>query len=124
MTPDRALRLMQVSPEAYLAVWKAETDAKCAEACGMTVEEWEAHVAQCKHDGRMDALPQVDALMAAGWKFEIPSPSGTEPWQWYWRRPPRRKGSKGQLFLSTNQAFNAMTRERPINPQTKETSDE
>lgn len=61
-------------------------------------------------ESREAALPQVDALMAAGWTFELPDVSGPEPWQWYWRRPARRKGKKGRKFLSTNQAFNAMLR--------------
>jgi hypothetical protein len=57
------------------------------------------------------AMPQVEALMAAGWTFEIVSTSATEPWQWAWRRPPRRKNSPGMRFASTNQAFNALMRE-------------
>lgn len=97
---------------AWLEAHFAARHAKTAESMGYTVEEWTALIEQSKHEGRMEAMPQVDALMAAGWKFEIPSQSGTEPWQWYWRRPPRRKGTKGRLFLSTNQAFNALKREQ------------
>jgi len=78
----------------------------------MTQEEWDAGVAATIHQGRMETLPQVDALMAANWKFEVPHENATEPWQLYWRRPPRRKNSKGMFFWSTNQAFNALKREQ------------
>lgn len=66
---------------------------------------------------RANSMPQVDALIAAGWKFELPeivnrkegeTRMGTEPWQWYWRSPAKRKGSKGRKYWSTNQAFNAL----------------
>lgn len=69
---------------------------------------------------RANCMPEVDALIAAGWRFELPEivnrkegevRSETEPWQWYWRRPPRRKGSKGMKFWSTTMAFNAMKRD-------------
>ena len=30
---------------------------------------------------------------------------------WFWRRPPRKKGSKGRRYLSTNQAWMALRRE-------------
>lgn len=71
---------------------------------------------------RKHAATQVDALMAAGWKFELPeivnhnppkhdwSHTSTEPWQWYWRSPPKRPNSKGRRYLSTQQAFNALSR--------------
>jgi len=61
-------------------------------------------------DSRKQAMPQVEARMAAGWTFEVPA-CGTEPWQWYWRRPSRRPGKPGRKFVSTNQAFNAVQRE-------------
>lgn len=69
---------------------------------------------------RANCMPEVDALLAAGWRFELPEivnrndgefHSDTEPWQWYWRRPPRRKGSRGMKFWSTTMAFNALNRE-------------
>ncbi len=57
-------------------------------------------------------------LSAAGWKAEIqkhhtahPFTGNTDVMSWYWRRPARRKGSKGRLYLSTNQAWNAMRKE-------------
>ena len=71
---------------------------------------------------RNNSLPQVDALLQAGWRFELPeivnhnppkhdwSHTFTEPWQWYWRSPPKRAGSKGRRYLSTSQAFNALQR--------------
>lgn len=71
---------------------------------------------------RRNSLPQVDALLAARWKYELPEvvnrkenepPSNldSEPWQWYWRRPARRKNSKGMKFWSTQMAYNALMRE-------------
>lgn len=69
---------------------------------------------------RANCMPQVDALMAAGWRFELPEVVNrkdgetrmeTEPWQWYWRSPPKRKGSKGQKYWSTQMAFNALQRQ-------------
>lgn len=60
---------------------------------------------------RKAAQPQVWALINAGWRFELPDSLDPEPWQWYWRRPPRRKGSQGRKYLSTQQAYNALMRE-------------
>ncbi len=66
---------------------------------------------------RANCMPQVDALISAGWQFELPEMVNpgfrmeTEPWQWYWRSPPKRVGRKGRRYLSTNQAFNAMQRQ-------------
>lgn len=55
---------------------------------------------------------QADALIMAGWKWELPAISDPDIFQWYWRRPPRRKGSKGRKYLSTNQAYSALMREQ------------
>lgn len=69
---------------------------------------------------RRKSVVECDALLLAGWKFELPEVvnnwpnSESEPWQWYWRRPPRRKGSKGMKFWSTTQAYNAMKREKEV----------
>jgi len=65
---------------------------------------------QAKLDSREAAMHQVEALMAAGWRFEIVSESGTEPWQWAWRSPPKRANSEGRRYASTQQAFNALTK--------------
>ena len=73
---------------------------------------------------RRNCLPQVDALLAAGWRYELPeivnrkddeppSTLDSEPWQWYWRRPARRKNSPGMKFWSTQMAYNALMRESP-----------
>lgn len=84
----------------------------------MTKEELKAGAEQVKLDLRNASLPEVDALLQAGWKFELPEivnnwkGGETEPWAWYWRRPPRRKNSKGQKFWSTTQAYNALMREK------------
>lgn len=61
---------------------------------------------------------QALELWAAGWKSENANPVSPGFWgqtqvmSWYWRRPPRRVDSKGMLFLSTQQAFNALKREQ------------
>lgn len=74
---------------------------------------------------RANCMPQVDALIMAGWRYELPeivnrkdgeTRMETEPWQWYWRSPPKRKGSKGRRYLSTTQAFNALQRATPLQP--------
>lgn len=49
------------------------------------------------------------ALWKAGWSAE-PLREGMDIMSYYWRRPPKRKGKKGRLFLSTNQAHNALMR--------------
>lgn len=83
---------------------------------GKTLEESAEEV---KLEIRANTMPEVDALLAAGWRFELPeivngwSGNETEPWQWYWRSPPKRKGSKGQKYWSTTQAFNALRRQQP-----------
>lgn len=70
-----------------------------------------ALVERTKLQIRANCMPQVDALIDAGWRFELPNSPDSEPWQWYWRRPPRRAGSKGMFFWSTQQAYNALQRE-------------
>lgn len=87
-----------------------EQDKKCAEALGITLEEWKNKVLESTLQCRKNAVVQVDALIDAGWKFEIPNSPDSEPWQWQWRRPARRKGSKGMLFWSTNQAYQHLQR--------------
>lgn len=53
-------------------------------------------------------------LSEAGWQAEIKEHHIPHPYtgcvdvmSWYWRSPPKRKNSKGRLFLSTSQAWNA-----------------
>lgn len=60
-------------------------------------------------EARERDLVQVRALLAAGWKYELPD-GDPEPMSWYWRAPPKRPGKLGRKYLSTNQAYNAMTR--------------
>lgn len=67
---------------------------------------------EAKLESRNNCLPQVDALMAANWIFELPPIPDPEPWQWRWRRPSKRKGMKGRLFASTGQAYNALMKEK------------
>lgn len=93
-----------------------------AAACGMTVEAWREHMAKCDREQRNAYMIQVDALLLAGWSFELPeivnhnppkqnwSHTRSEPWQWYWRRPGPRGGRR---FLSTSQAYNALQRGKP-----------
>jgi len=51
---------------------------------------------------------QAAALWKAGWTAETPHSYQKDIMSYYWRRPGKRKGKKGRLFLSTNQAFNAL----------------
>ena len=61
---------------------------------------------------------QADALILADWRWELPaSLKNPDIFQWYWRSPPKRKGSKGRKYWSTNQAYNAMMRQN--NPVVK-----
>jgi hypothetical protein len=55
---------------------------------------------------------QADALILAGWRWELPKIDNPDIFQWYWRSPPKRKGSKGRKYWSTNQAHNALMRSR------------
>lgn len=66
-------------------------------------------------------MEQAIELWTAGWTSEDPNPqlrkSGDfwlqcQTMSLYWRRPPRTKHRKGRLFLSTNQAWRAMKKER------------
>lgn len=54
-------------------------------------------------------LDQAMELWAAGWKSESVTPN-SQVMSWYWRSPPKRKGSKGRQYLSTNQAWMAFRR--------------
>ena len=87
-----------------------------------TIEQLQdpAVMAQLVYEGqqrsREEAMEQVSALCRAGWVFE-PVTENSEPWQWYWRSPPKRAGSKGRLYRSTNQAFNALQRMKEPAPE-------
>ena len=72
---------------------------------------------QWLNEARMDVIRQCDALLDAGWKFELPGRTQSEAWQWYWRRPPRRGQKRGRLFLSTNQAFAYLRRAQGREPE-------
>lgn len=66
---------------------------------------------QTKLEARARDMVQVRALLAAGWKYELPEGHhDLEPMSWYWRSPPKRAGSRGRKYLSTNQAHSAMER--------------
>lgn len=53
-------------------------------------------------------------LSAAGWKAELhdhtphPYTGNVDVMSWYWRGPPIGNRKQGKLFLSTNQAYNAL----------------
>ncbi len=100
--------------------WKQD-DERYAAMLGISVEELHQRVEASNLESRRAGAKQADALIDAGWKFELPevvnhdpennhdwSGIESEPWQWYWRSPPKRKGSKGRKYWSTNQAYNAM----------------
>lgn len=74
--------------------------------------KFKAMVEETKLECRRNCMPQVDALLTAGWRFELPKLQDSEPWQWYWRSPPKRKGSKGRFHWSTTQAYNALMKEK------------
>lgn len=78
----------------------------------MKAEVFDALVEESKLECRRNCLPQVDALIDAGWRFELPATKDSEPWQWYWRSPPKRKGSKGKFHWSTQQAYNALMKQK------------
>jgi hypothetical protein len=61
-----------------------------------------------EHDN--SELDKALELWGAGWKSETPLKSQTQIMSWFWRRPGPRGG---RLFRSTDQALNALRRERP-----------
>ena len=74
--------------------------------------EFQQLVKQYKHEAWVETMKEVDALLLANWKFELPQTRDPEPFQWYWRSPPKENRKKGRLYLSTTQAFNAMKKEK------------
>lgn len=59
-------------------------------------------------------LDKVQALIRAGWMPDLDlfdTYPDADPWQWAWRRPPKRKGTKGMRFGSTGHAYAALMRE-------------
>lgn len=72
------------------------------ELCGLALRE----------EMDLEDLDQAMELWGAGWTSETPyKAQQIHIMSWYWRRPSKRKGSKGRLFLSTNQAYNAYKKE-------------
>jgi len=72
--------------------------------------DWSEVIAAQRAEHDRGYRPKVQALIAAGWTFELPE-SIDDMMCWYWRRPPRRKGKPGRLYRSTDQAYYAMMRE-------------
>lgn len=64
---------------------------------------------QGEHESRKADRKQANDLIRAGWRF-FPQGEDDEVMSWYWRSPPKRKGSDGRLYRSTNQAWMAMRR--------------
>jgi len=61
---------------------------------------------------------QMLALLAAGWQPEWEQTATAHSvMSWYWRRPPRRKSSKGRLFVSTEQAYRALMKSKAADLQ-------
>ncbi len=56
-------------------------------------------------------LSKALELWLAGWKSESVTKE-SDIFQWQWRRPPRMKNSLGMKFLSTDQAYNALKKEK------------
>jgi hypothetical protein len=58
-------------------------------------------------------MEQAMVLWLDGWKSEIPEGhKDLDVMSWYWRRPARREGKPGRRFLSTNQAYKALKKEK------------
>lgn len=56
-------------------------------------------------------MDQAIELWLAGWTSETPYEcQKLMVMSWYWRRPPRTKNRPGRLYLSTQQAYNALKR--------------
>lgn len=65
----------------------------------------------------LDFNEQALPLYISGWTSEEPNPSNsrefwrqTQVMSLYWRAPSKRPGKPGRRYLSTQQAFNAMTK--------------
>lgn len=78
---------------------------------GYTHEQWYEIIENNRAEAEESCRHQVNALIDAGWTMVIPNSIQTETWQYYWRRPPKKKGGTGRKYLSTNQAFNALQKE-------------
>lgn len=65
-----------------------------------------------------EAMPQVRALLKAGWQFEIVHENAAEPWQWAFRSPSKRKGKPGRRYASTQQAYNALLKTQELRKET------
>lgn len=78
--------------------------------------------AKSRMDADDEAMEQALVLTSAGWESidprpaHLPAPKNvmekTAVASWKWRRPGKRPGRQGKLFLSTNQAWRALMRER------------
>ncbi len=114
---EECLKVLTASELRMVKLWR-ETGHKIEpfDPTGMQIthEQWQQKMDEQRKEMREGCQHQVDALLEAGWRFE-PVNADSEPWQWYWRRPPRKRNSKGKLYLSTNQAYNALTKEK-LNP--------
>jgi hypothetical protein len=108
LTPAEAETLEEIRQQskAEMDYWLAEGDVEALRAHCLEMGKVMMEQNEDKY------LAMAGELMLAGWKFEYAyvNPPGYEhrAMSWYWRRPPRRKGSKGMLFRSTDQAYRHM----------------
>ena len=104
MSPAEAKR--EFDPEQWKSAVSKAIDDEGAES---ELFQLAIRASHCERNER--DMEQAIELWLAGWKSEKPS-ENSDIMSWYWRRPARRKGSKGMMFLSTQQAFNAMKKEK------------
>jgi hypothetical protein len=71
-------------------------------------DQAQAHTSRIVYDGDLEAAAE---LKAAGWTPEPVTPHSLIM-SWYWRRPGKRPCKQGRLFRSTQQAVNALRREK------------
>lgn len=86
-------------------------DVDWRELIAMTPVQFEAHCDQLQaytskilYDGDLETAAE---LKAAGWTPEPVTPH-SPLMSWYWRRPGKRAGRPGRLFLSPTMALNAL----------------
>lgn len=110
------IRLTIICPHCWHA-WHDPGWALCCQsaqpcpACGEPVDVMELCQEQVAREIRRGCQGQVWGLIQAGWTFVAPD-RDLEPWQWRWRRRPKRPGKPGRLYASTGQAWGALMRER------------
>ncbi len=64
---------------------------------------------QCRRESEKIDKGQAWDLINSGWRM-FPQSDDAAIMSWYWRSPPKRPGSDGRLYRSTNQAWMALQR--------------